>query len=744
MPAKKNTEPVEKDLPLADLSPHDRNYNFHTPEQIKKLIESLKTFGQVRPIVTHQGTIIAGHGVYQAAQAMGYQKLRCTVLPNNWTEVRALAYLVADNETRRGAQPDDEQLAALIDELRVDFNGLALGFTDEDIEMLLASLDPDSMSMNGNESEEDDDPPLKRENAGIMFEKFVVPPFSVFDTRQHYWQERKKTWLSLGIQSEVGRDEHLLYTKSSKGKKKKGLTKTIRRIARVGTTSVFDPVICEIVYRWFMPPGQQNKVIDPFAGGSVRGIVAGWLGHHYTGIDLSELQIEANREQARTIITPEANESVTDPDALTPVEWYGDIAVKRDDLFTFGGVCGGKVRSCLALAEGAEGLVTSGSRYSPQVNIVAHVAAERGIPCHVHTPQGELSPEVKSAQQQGAEVIQHQAGYNNVIIARSRKDAVSTGWTEIPFGMECQEAITQTRQQVANIPQGIERIVIPVGSGMSLAGVLWGLKDQGMTIPVIGVVVGAEPTERLNAYAPPDWESMVELVPSGSEYHEDAPDTFWNGIALDPHYEAKCVQFIEPGDLFWIVGIRETARKPSLEGKVVPDWIVGDSSNVDTLAPGEYDLVFSCPPYANLEKYSDNPLDLSTMKYHDFIETYRAIIAKSVAMLKENRFAIFVVGEVRDNKGVYYNFVGDTIRAFLDAGMQYYNEGIILNVAGTVPIRASSSFPRYRKLGKTHQNLLIFYKGDVKDIKEYGDVEVGSVNFDGVETELIIDEVYDE
>ena len=37
-------------------------------------------------------------------------------------------------------------------------------------------------------------------------------------------------------------------------------------------TSVFDPVLCEVAYRWFSPPG--GHVLDPFAGGSVRGILA--------------------------------------------------------------------------------------------------------------------------------------------------------------------------------------------------------------------------------------------------------------------------------------------------------------------------------------------------------------------------------------------------------------------------------------------------------------------------------------
>lgn len=64
-------------------------------------------------------------------------------------------------------------------------------------------------------------------------------------------------------------------------------------------TSVFDPVLCELAYRWFCPPG--GLILDPFAGGSVRGIVASKLGRKYLGIDLRAEQIEANRQQAKTI-----------------------------------------------------------------------------------------------------------------------------------------------------------------------------------------------------------------------------------------------------------------------------------------------------------------------------------------------------------------------------------------------------------------------------------------------------------
>ena len=275
---------------------------------------------------------------------------------------------------------------------------------------------------------------------------------------------------------------------------------------------------------------------------------------------------------------------VEDPTALTPVEKRGDVWVKRDDKFIVGGVPGGKVRTCWHLAQGAKGLVTAGSRSSPQVNIVAHIAKKLGIPCRVHTPEGQLSPEVLAAKQAGAEVIQHRAGYNNVIIARAREDAKKQGWREIPFGMDCWEAVMQTRGQVKNLPREAKRIVIPVGSAMSLSGLLHGLLDIGWDVPVLGVVVGADPTDRLNRYAPrvyesdyddaffePDlpvnardrgWGDMVTLERSPLDYHQSFKKPYWRGIALDPIYEAKALPFIEPGDLFWVIGVRQTHMQP--------------------------------------------------------------------------------------------------------------------------------------------------------------------------------------
>jgi DNA modification methylase len=157
------------------------------------------------------------------------------------------------------------------------------------------------------------------------------------------------------------------------------------------------------------------------------------------------------------------------------------------------------------------------------------------------------------------------------------------------------------------------------------------------------------------------------------------------------------------------------AQGDSICTDMMPVWHVGDSRNIDRICGDvDADLVFTCPPYADLEVYSDDPNDLSTLGYEEFKGAYFDIIAKACGRLRQDRFACCVVGEVRDKRGNYYNFVGDTVQAFIAAGLSYYNEAILVTAVGSLPIRAGRQFASGRKIGKTHQNVLVFVKGDGK------------------------------
>jgi len=281
--------------------------------------------------------------------------------------------------------------------------------------------------------------------SNILLKKFGVPPFSVLDTKQGYWQDRKRYWISQGIKSEIGRDAECLPT---------GFDETKYGKKQSEGTSIFDPVLCEMCYNWFTPT-VDSKILDPFAGGSVRGVVAGMLNYNYLGLELSEKQVTANKQQ------------------------------------------------------------------------------------------------------------------------------------------------------------------------------------------------------------------KIDIIPN----------------------------------------------------KKV-DWITGDSNvSLDNIENESYDLIFSCPPYFNLEIYSDDPADLSNKDYNGFLNLYESIIKKSLQKLKPNRFAIFTVGDVRDKQGFYTNFVEDTVKLFEKHGAKKYNEIILLKSLGTLPLRVSAQFPVMRKVGKAHENVLVFFKGDPQQIK---------------------------
>lgn len=427
----------------SEIIPYVNNSRTHSDKQVAQIAASIKEFGFTNPVlIDEDGGIIAGHGRLLAAEKLGIETVP-TITLKGLTESQKKAYVIADNKLALNAGWDEDLLKLEIQTLNeLDFDLNLLGFSSDELNDFM-----DVPSLNDNDY-------IKK---GSLSEMFLAPPFSVLNSREGWWQDRKREWISKGINSGLGRDS--------------GLQKSMNKLAlKTGNSSamtengdsVFDPVLCELLYTWFTP--KEAVILDPFAGGSVRGIVASELGRKYIGVDLRQEQVDENRKQA-------------------------------------GEIC--------------------------------------------------------------------------------------------------------------------------------------------------------------------DEENM-------------------------------------------------------------PNWVCGDSLNIDRLCDGvKADFVFSCPPYVDLEVYSNNPNDLSNMEYPDFREAYFEIIKKACEKLNNNRFACFVVGEVRDKNGDYYNFVGDTIAAFINAGMQYYNEAILINCCGTLALRAKKPFDNSRKLGKTHQNVLIFLKGDAKEAAKYcGPVDV--------------------
>jgi len=147
-------------------------------------------------------------------------------------------------------------------------------------------------------------------------------------------------------------------------------------------------------------------------------------------------------------------------------------------------------------------------------------------------------------------------------------------------------------------------------------------------------------------------------------------------------------------------------------------YICDDGQNVRNHIEDEsQDLLFSCPPYFDLEVYSDDPKDASNQPdYDSFIKIIDKAFTESVACLKNNRFAVVVVGDVRnEDSGEYYDFPSDIKRIFKRAGLYFMNELILVESVGSSAIKASLLM-KGRKVAKTHQNILVFYKGNPRAI----------------------------
>ena len=154
---------------------------------------------------------------------------------------------------------------------------------------------------------------------------------------------------------------------------------------------------------------------------------------------------------------------------------------------------------------------------------------------------------------------------------------------------------------------------------------------------------------------------------------------------------------------------------------VRPTWVQGDSAKLKEVIPAnpKFDFVWTSPPYYDLEVYSSKEEDGSAFSsYAKFMAWYERIFKQAVFRLADDRFLAVKIGEVRDEKGVYRNFVGDNIACFTRLGLHYWNELILVTAVGSLPIRVGKQFSTSRKAGKSHQQCLVFWKGDPANVKK--------------------------
>lgn len=195
------------------------------------------------------------------------------------------------------------------------------------------------------------------------------------------------------------------------------------------------------------------------------------------------------------------------------------------------------------------------------------------------------------------------------------------------------------------------------------------------------------------------------------------------GNCFDPFAGDSVFGFVSSyiGMNFTGIELREEQAKVNNErtSGLPARYICDDSRNIlSHIEKNSQDFMFSCPPYFNLEVYSDDKRDISTSaSYEDFINDIECIFSKSIECLKDNRFAVVIVGDVRDKKtGRYYCFPDDIKNIFAKNGMVLYNDIVLLQQIGQAVLRANA-YMRNRKVVKVHENVLVFYKGKTSEIK---------------------------
>jgi hypothetical protein len=147
----------------------------------------------------------------------------------------------------------------------------------------------------------------------------------------------------------------------------------------------------------------------------------------------------------------------------------------------------------------------------------------------------------------------------------------------------------------------------------------------------------------------------------------------------------------------------------------MPSWVLGDARTCDqALGDRRADMVLTCPPYADLEVYSDQPDDISTLDYDQFLEAHRLSLAAAARGLRDNAFAVWVISDLRDKRGSYRGLVADTIRDAASVGLALHNDIILISPVGSLAVRSARPFEATRKVGRTHQHVLVFVKGDAK------------------------------
>jgi hypothetical protein len=262
-------------LPIEEFENFQGKLKFLSPESAKKLKASMIKNGFNAPIFIWAGHkyILDGHQrikVLLELYAEGYSLEGEPVLP--YVEIEAenekqAAEMVLTYNSQYG-HLDHTSLLEFAKTFELDIQSLPeiLDLKDISIEKFVFDINPDIAH-----------------NAGTLKNDYIMAPFSILDTRSAEWQERKRAWLSKMPQLDKTREGVLKYSKV-----------TSLKDQFTGGSSIFDPVLAELMYAWFCPKG--GKTLDIYMGESTKAFVACLKGLQYSGVEIRQEQIDENGE----------------------------------------------------------------------------------------------------------------------------------------------------------------------------------------------------------------------------------------------------------------------------------------------------------------------------------------------------------------------------------------------------------------------------------------------------------------
>lgn len=147
----------------------------------------------------------------------------------------------------------------------------------------------------------------------------------------------------------------------------------------------------------------------------------------------------------------------------------------------------------------------------------------------------------------------------------------------------------------------------------------------------------------------------------------------------------------------------ETLKKLKLKGAT---YVHGDGRYLDS--DDMFDCAITCPPYFDLEQYSDQPDDISNhASYNQFNASMWMCANAHRERMKPGAFVCIVTGLFRDKKGELIDFPSDTVNNFREAGFTYWQHIILSKNFASAAVRASNAWKGH-KLVPRHENLLVF------------------------------------